>query len=71
MGFNKCLVSSEEQVRKMIQEKGSESVAKSFLRCDCFIGNPEGIGLINNIVEEYLFKNEPRAPEPGQDIYKL
>ncbi len=56
MGFNKCLIPSEEYVREMIRENGYEFVAKSFLKCDCFIGNHEGIELIGEIIEKYLNK---------------
>lgn len=46
------MIPSEEYIRKMIKEKGSEFVAKNFLRCDCFIGSPEGIELIKQIIEK-------------------
>jgi|LakMenEpi03Aug12_release.lakeMendotaPanAssembly.Ray.scaffolds.fasta_scaffold199411_3 hypothetical protein len=56
MGFNKCIIHDEEYIRKMIQENGSEFVAKNFLRCDCFIGNSEGIELVVETIEKYLSK---------------
>jgi len=52
MGFNKCVVPSLEELKKLIEEKGVEFVAQRYRKCDCLIGDSDAIDLLTMIIKE-------------------
>jgi len=52
MGFNKCVVPSLEELKKLIEEKGKEFVVQSYRKCDCLIGDSDTIDLLTKIIKE-------------------
>jgi hypothetical protein len=59
MGFNKCIVPSIDYIHTIILQNGIDSVIKRYKKCDCLIGSPDAINLLNGLIE----KDEQLKPD--------
>jgi hypothetical protein len=52
MGFNKCIISLRH-ITYIIKEYGEMHLVNLYKKCDCLIGESDGIELLNTIMEKY------------------
>ncbi len=52
MGFNKCVISLDN-INFLIEKYGEVYVMNLYKKCDCLIGDSDGIHLLNIIMMKY------------------
>jgi hypothetical protein len=53
MGFNKCFISSVENLKKEFKSKGLEGFVKSYRKYDAITGPSESFQFLEDKVKEY------------------
>jgi hypothetical protein len=63
MGFNKCIVPSIDYLHGTIIQNGIQEVIKRYKKCDCLIGSPDAINLLNGLIEkDEQLKSDDQLP---------